>query len=125
VTSVILGARRPDQLRDNLLAAQVRLSDAELDRLDAVSRIPREYPQWMLEHRWDDRVVAAAPDPEPRTRDTTPHRGSERTPATMSNPLPATFSDTIAGYVTAFDRDADRLGLRTSGGRDYVVQLKG
>ena len=43
----------------------------------------------------------------------------------MSANLPATFSDTIAGYVTAFDRDSDRLGLRTSGGRDYQVQLKG
>ena len=80
VTSVILGARRPDQLRDNLLAAQVRLSDAELGRLDAVSRIPPEYPQWMLEHGWDDRVVAAPDRAErPTTRATPPGRGSERT----------------------------------------------
>ena len=42
----------------------------------------------------------------------------------MSNPIPATFSDTVAGYVTAFDRDADRFTLRTSGGRAYTVQLK-
>jgi aryl-alcohol dehydrogenase-like predicted oxidoreductase len=56
VTSVILGARRPEQLTDNLAAAQLHLAADELDRLDAVSAIPREYPQWMLEHPWDDRV---------------------------------------------------------------------
>lgn len=42
----------------------------------------------------------------------------------MSNVLPSTFSDTVAGYVTAFDRDADRFTLRTSGDRAYTVQLK-
>lgn len=42
----------------------------------------------------------------------------------MSNALPSTFSDTVAGYVTAFDRDADRFTVRTSGGGEYTVQLK-
>ena len=42
----------------------------------------------------------------------------------MSVPLPATFSDSVAGYVTAYDRATDRLTLRTSGGRSYQVQLK-
>jgi aryl-alcohol dehydrogenase-like predicted oxidoreductase len=37
VTSVILGARTTEQLRDNLGAADVRLSDEETARLDAVS----------------------------------------------------------------------------------------
>ncbi len=41
-----------------------------------------------------------------------------------SSALPATFSDTVAGYVVAFDREADRLTLRTSAGREVQVQLK-
>jgi mannose/cellobiose epimerase-like protein (N-acyl-D-glucosamine 2-epimerase family) len=36
-----------------------------------------------------------------------------------------TFSDTIAGYVTRFDRDAGVFTLRTSGGELYPVKLKG
>jgi mannose/cellobiose epimerase-like protein (N-acyl-D-glucosamine 2-epimerase family) len=42
----------------------------------------------------------------------------------MSSTLPLTFSDTIAGYVTAYDRHADRVTLRTSGGREHDVHLK-
>lgn len=48
VTSVILGAKRVDQLTDNIGAANVALTDADLDTLDAVSRLPAEYPGWML-----------------------------------------------------------------------------
>jgi aryl-alcohol dehydrogenase-like predicted oxidoreductase len=48
VTSVIVGAKRPDQLADNLAATQVRLGADELQQLDAVSRLPAEYPGWML-----------------------------------------------------------------------------
>lgn len=48
VTSVIIGAKRPDQLGDNLAAAQVVLSADELDALDMASRLPAEYPGWML-----------------------------------------------------------------------------
>ena len=33
------------------------------------------------------------------------------------------FSDTIAGYVTGFDRRERRLGLRTSDGREFQVYL--
>jgi len=35
-----------------------------------------------------------------------------------------TFSDTIAGYVTSYDRESDTFGLRTSGGREYKLKLK-
>jgi aryl-alcohol dehydrogenase-like predicted oxidoreductase len=48
VTSVIIGAKRLDQLHDNLAAAGLRLSEAELARLDDVSALPPEYPGWML-----------------------------------------------------------------------------
>ena len=48
VTSVIIGAKRPDQLADNIAATRVALSAAELEQLDAVSRLPAEYPGWMF-----------------------------------------------------------------------------
>lgn len=48
VTSVIIGARRIDQLDDNLAASAVQLSTEELEQLDQVSTLPAEYPGWML-----------------------------------------------------------------------------
>jgi aryl-alcohol dehydrogenase-like predicted oxidoreductase len=51
VTSVIIGAKRPDQLADNLGAVDVELSAADLDKLDAASALPREYPGWMIERQ--------------------------------------------------------------------------
>jgi aryl-alcohol dehydrogenase-like predicted oxidoreductase len=51
VTSVIVGAKRPEQLADNLAATQVVLSEAELTVLDAASRLPAEYPGWMFERQ--------------------------------------------------------------------------
>jgi len=56
VTSAIIGAKRADQLDDNLKATEVRLTDEQLARLDKVSALSAEYPGWMLEHPWDDRV---------------------------------------------------------------------
>jgi aryl-alcohol dehydrogenase-like predicted oxidoreductase len=46
VTSVIIGARTEEQLRDNLAAAELTLSAEEFDRLDTVSRVPLLYPYW-------------------------------------------------------------------------------
>ena len=46
VTSVIVGARTEEQLRDNLAAAQLTLSQDELDRLDTASGVPLLYPYW-------------------------------------------------------------------------------
>ena len=48
VTSVIIGAKRLDQLQDNLAAVDVQLAPEELAQLDAVSQLPSEYPGWML-----------------------------------------------------------------------------
>lgn len=56
MTSVIIGATRPDQLADNLAAVDVELSDAELDTLDRLSALPPEYPSWMLERQGQQRV---------------------------------------------------------------------
>lgn len=51
VMSVIVGAKRVEQLDDNIAATGVELSDAELATLDEVSRLPAEYPGWMLERQ--------------------------------------------------------------------------
>lgn len=60
VTSVIVGATRPEQLRDNLAASGIRLTEQELRRLDEVSRLPVEYPGWpFLEG--DDSIVRKLP----------------------------------------------------------------
>jgi len=49
VTSVIIGAKRADQLADNIAATEVTLTPAELEAIAAVSALPREYPGWMFE----------------------------------------------------------------------------
>lgn len=51
VTSVILGAKRIEQLEDNLAAADVILSEDDLERLNSVSALPPYYPGWMIEHQ--------------------------------------------------------------------------
>ncbi|MGW4483430.1 aldo/keto reductase [Amycolatopsis sp. NPDC004368] len=48
VTSVIVGAKRPDQLRENLAAVDLQLDEQDLAELDAVSALPPEYPAWAL-----------------------------------------------------------------------------
>jgi aryl-alcohol dehydrogenase-like predicted oxidoreductase len=55
VTSVIVGAKRPEQLTDNLAATRVTLGEAELAALDEVSRLPAEYPGWMFERQGEYR----------------------------------------------------------------------
>jgi aryl-alcohol dehydrogenase-like predicted oxidoreductase len=47
VTSVIVGAKRPEQLIDNLGALDVELTTEDLVELDEVSRLPLTYPGWM------------------------------------------------------------------------------
>lgn len=55
VTSVIIGARSMAQLDDNLAAHAVTLSAEELKALDEVSRLPAEYPGWMVEFQGSSR----------------------------------------------------------------------
>jgi aryl-alcohol dehydrogenase-like predicted oxidoreductase len=55
VTSVIIGARTTEQLADNLAAAELELTDEEVQTIDAVSELPEEYPQWMIERQSQDR----------------------------------------------------------------------
>jgi aryl-alcohol dehydrogenase-like predicted oxidoreductase len=48
VTSVIIGAKRIEQLDQNLDAADVSLTPEEIKQLDEVSALPPEYPGWMV-----------------------------------------------------------------------------
>jgi len=67
-TSVIIGARRLDQLEDNLKSVDLTLSAEELKALDDVSRLAPEYPAWMGAAASDDRL----PGQERRFATTTP-----------------------------------------------------
>jgi len=51
VTSVIVGAKRAEQLTDNIAATRVVLDADDLAALDAVTKLPAEYPGWMLERQ--------------------------------------------------------------------------
>jgi aryl-alcohol dehydrogenase-like predicted oxidoreductase len=55
VTTVIVGAKKPEQLADNIAATKLRLSAEELAQLDAVSKLPAEYPGWMFERQGEYR----------------------------------------------------------------------
>ena len=61
VTSVIIGAKRMDQLVDNLGAVELTLTADELERLDEVSATPAPYPAWMLS-LGDDRLPGTSRD---------------------------------------------------------------
>jgi len=55
VTSIIVGAKRPDQLADNIAATQVTLSEIDLQQIGNTSRLPGEYPGWMFERQGEYR----------------------------------------------------------------------
>jgi aryl-alcohol dehydrogenase-like predicted oxidoreductase len=48
VTSVIVGAKTVEQLKDNIGATGVRLDGDDLAALDEITKLPAEYPGWML-----------------------------------------------------------------------------
>ena len=55
VTSVIVGAKRPEQLADNIAATEVALTAAELEHIGKASMLAPEYPGWMLERQGENR----------------------------------------------------------------------
>jgi aryl-alcohol dehydrogenase-like predicted oxidoreductase len=59
VSTVIVGARTKEQFADNLAAADLKLSEEELRRLDEVSRPPLIYPYWHQAWTAKDRLGAA------------------------------------------------------------------
>ena len=67
VTAVIVGAKRVDQLVDNIAATTLKLTDAELTTLNAVSSPPPEYPGWMFD-AFVDRFRLAGSEASPISR---------------------------------------------------------
>ena len=55
VTTVIIGANKMEQLDDNLKSVDMQFTPEELQQLDAASKLPSEYPAWMLERTGADR----------------------------------------------------------------------
>jgi aryl-alcohol dehydrogenase-like predicted oxidoreductase len=55
VTSIIIGANKISQLEDNLRAADLQLSPAEVEALSATTAPAPQYPQWMIERQNEGR----------------------------------------------------------------------
>lgn len=55
VTTIIIGANKPEQLSDNLKAVDVELTVNELTILNESSKLAPEYPGWMIERQGSDR----------------------------------------------------------------------
>jgi len=51
VTSTIIGAKRTEQLKDNIHSLDLILSEEQLKKLDAVSALKKEYPEWMVDYQ--------------------------------------------------------------------------
>lgn len=56
VTSIIIGAKKHDQLMDNIAATKLLLSEEEMLQLDTISALTPEYPGWMLERQAQGRL---------------------------------------------------------------------
>lgn len=65
VSTVIVGAKRADQLADNIGACDVEFTADELKQLDRLSRLPREYPGWMLARQGSYRDEKVSPRRQP------------------------------------------------------------
>jgi len=59
VTSVVIGGRNEAQFRDNLAAAELKLSEEERGKLDRVSQTPLLYPYWHQSFTAADRLSEA------------------------------------------------------------------
>jgi aryl-alcohol dehydrogenase-like predicted oxidoreductase len=59
VSTVIIGARTDEHLSDNLVAADLELTNEEIARLEEVSRPPLIYPHWHQRKTASDRLSAA------------------------------------------------------------------
>ncbi len=65
VSTVIIGAKRADQMADNIAACVVEFSADELAALDRLSQLPAEYPGWMLDFQGSYREGQVSPRRRP------------------------------------------------------------
>jgi aryl-alcohol dehydrogenase-like predicted oxidoreductase len=56
VTSVIIGAKKQQQLTDNIAATELKLNEAEINELDEISKQAPDYPGWMAERQSSERA---------------------------------------------------------------------
>ncbi|MDO9256202.1 MAG: aldo/keto reductase [Bacteroidales bacterium] len=56
VTSIIIGAKKQEQLLDNIAATKLELFADELQQLDTISALTPEYPGWMVERQAQGRM---------------------------------------------------------------------
>ncbi|MDR3678680.1 MAG: aldo/keto reductase [Flavipsychrobacter sp.] len=57
VTSTIIGAKKQQQLLDNIKSTEIALTTEDLEQLNKVSALNKEYPGWMVERQSADRVL--------------------------------------------------------------------
>jgi len=57
VSTVIVGAKKPEQLEENLNASIIEFSRGDLSRLEKASKLEQEYPGWMLDRTKEDREL--------------------------------------------------------------------
>ena len=62
VSTIIIGARKLEQLKDNIASTKLTLNEDELQSLDAVSALAPEYPGWMLAFQGQYRAKAPFKD---------------------------------------------------------------
>jgi aryl-alcohol dehydrogenase-like predicted oxidoreductase len=55
VTSIIIGANKPEQLSNNLKSIDIKFTSEELNKLNEISKLDPEYPGWMIERQSADR----------------------------------------------------------------------
>jgi len=56
VTSIIIGAKKQEQLLDNIDSLQLQLSSDDLQKLDDISALKPEYPGWMVGRQMQGRM---------------------------------------------------------------------
>ena len=59
IASVLIGANKMTQLEDNLAAADLKLADDEVQRLNEITAAPLPYPHWFTDRVQDPPVMAA------------------------------------------------------------------
>ena len=55
VTTVVIGVNKMEQLQDNLKSIDIEFTQDELQQIADISKLPVEYPGWMLEFTGQDR----------------------------------------------------------------------
>jgi aryl-alcohol dehydrogenase-like predicted oxidoreductase len=70
VTSVIIGAKSEEQLKDNIAATELALTAEELAALNDAGALPPEYPAWMITRQTANRLGGSyqVPPPMPKKK---------------------------------------------------------